>query len=142
MVYNVLRLVGVIRGGIFGHNLQMSSSEEQDMQVSDKDLAVFAEECASNQCAQPISCDKVICRLCSHCVTSDERTFLRMAYLEHLNRHISKRIYPEPILSNKISHSFTDETIRDQLSDKLSVNNAKMHQWFIGKCAQSSTWCE
>ena len=142
VVYNALRLVGVVRGGLFGHNLQSRSSEEQDMQVSDKDLAVFAEECASTQCAQPSSCDKVICRLCSHCVTSDERTFLRMAYLEHVNRHITKRVYPESILRNKISHSFTEETIRDQLSDKLSVNNAKMHQWFIGKCAQSNAWCQ
>ena len=64
-----------------------------------------------------------------------------MAYLEHVNRHITKRVYPES-MRNKISHSFTEETLRDQLSDKLSVNNAKMHQWFIGKCAQSGTWCE
>ena len=142
VVYNVLRLTGVVRGGIFGHNLQSRSSEEEDMQVSDKDLAVYADECSSAQCSQPNSCDKVLCRLCSQCITSEEKVFLRMAYLEHVNRHSSKRIYPEPVMKNKVSHSFTEETMRNQLSDKLSKNNAKMHQWFIGKCVQSNTWCE
>ena len=142
VVYNVLRLAGVVRGGIFGHNLQSRSNEETDMQVSDKDLAVYADECSSAQCSQPNSCDKVLCRLCTHCVTSEDKVFLRMAYLEHANRHTCTRIYPEPVMRNKMSHSFTEETLRNQLSDKLSKNNAKMHQWFIGKCAQSASWCD
>ena len=142
VVYNVLRLAGVVRGGIFGHNLQSRSNEEEDMQVSDKDLAVYADECSSAQCSHPNSCDKVLCRLCSQCITSEDKQFLRMAYLEHVNRHSSKRIYPEPVMKNKVSLSFTEETMRNQLSDKLSKNNAKMHQWFIGKCVQSNTWCE
>ena len=112
------------------------------MQVSDKDLAVYADECSSAQCSQPNSCDKVLCRLCTHCVTSEDKVFLRMAYLEHANRHTCTRIYPEPVMRNKMSHSFTEETLRNQLSDKLSKNNAKMHQWFIGKCAQSASWCD
>ena len=141
VVYNVLRLAGVVRGGIYGHNLQTRTLEEQEMQVSDKDLAVYADECSSAQCSQPNSCDKVLCRLCTQCVTSEERVFLRMAYLEHVNKHICKRIYPEPVMKNKVAHSFTEETLRNQLPDKLSTNNAKMHQWFIGKCMQSSTWC-
>ena len=97
VVYNVLRLVGVARGGMYGHNLQSRSNEEQEMQVSDKDLAVYADECSSAQCSQPNSCDKVLCRLCSQCITSEEKVFLRMAYLEHVNRHACKRIYPESV---------------------------------------------
>lgn len=142
VIYNMLRLVGVARGGLFGPNLLIRSHEEQDMLVSDKDMAVFAEECASPQCSKPNSCDNIACHLCNHCVTSDERIFLRAAYLEHLNRHTCKRIYPKPISRNEIPNSFTDKKIKNQLSDRLSINNAKMYQWFFGKCAQSSTWCE
>ena len=142
VVYNVLRLVGVARGGLFSPTLQTRSSEENEMQVSDKDLSVFAEECSSVQCSQPNSCDKIICRLCNHCVTSDERQFLRSAYLEHTNRHVCKRIFPDPIKLDQISLPFTENILKEQLSDKLSNNNAKMKQWFIGKCAQSRAWCE
>ena len=143
LIYSTLRLVGVIGGGIYGPNVESRSKEEHDMQVSDKDLAVYANECSSPQCSEAKSCETVLCRLCSHCLSLDDKQFLRMAYLEHLNKHTCKRIYPEPITYNNASYSCTEDTIANKTSDKrITLNNAKMCQWFIGKCEQSTNWCE
>ena len=51
------------------------------MQVSDKDLFVFADECVSQRCSKSDACDDAKCRLCKHCLADDELDFLRTAYL-------------------------------------------------------------
>ena len=38
VVYSLLRLSGVVRGGIFASNLQPGSEEEVEMQVNDKSV--------------------------------------------------------------------------------------------------------
>ena len=51
-----------------------------------------------------------------------------------LSRHSTIRVYPKPI-----SHQEAIE-LKDHKWD-LSDNNAKMHQWFVGKCLMDETWC-
>ena len=104
------------------------------MQVSDKDIAVFPDICASEKCSEPNSCDFHECTLCKTCLSSDDILFLKEAYLEHVNRHSTKRIYPKAITYDKATE------LKDHKWD-LSNNNAKMHQWFIGKCLMDELWC-
>ena len=104
------------------------------MQVSEKDISVFPELCASQQCSEPNSCDVQECALCKHCLSDDELIFLKEAYLEHVNRHSTKRVYPKPLSK--------DEAIElKKHNSELSDNNAKMHQWFVGKCLMDELWC-
>ena len=70
-----------------------------------------------------------------HCLSSDHDEFLKMAFLEHVNRHVTKRLYPRSIGTKK-------EAINPKKEEpELSDNNAIMHQWFRGKCIMDESWC-
>ena len=116
-------------------SLLPTTKEEFEMQVSDKDISVFVDDCASEKCSQPEACDQIKCKLCQHCLSSDHDEFLKMAYLEHVNRHVTKRLYPRSIGTKK-------EAINPKKEEpELSDNNAIMHQWFRGKCIMDESWC-
>ena len=108
------------------------------MQVSDKDISVFVDSCASEKCSVPEACDQVKCKLCQHCLSTEHDEFLKMAYLEHLNRHITKRLYPRPFGTKKEA---IKEANNPNEEPELSDNNAIMHQWFRGKCIMDESWC-
>ncbi|CAB4068124.1 TTLL15 [Lepeophtheirus salmonis] len=74
VVYSLLRLVGVIRGGIHASSLQSTSSEELE----------------NAACSTGDACEDVACRLCKRCLDDDELEFIRAAYLEHHNCHNCK----------------------------------------------------
>jgi tubulin monoglycylase TTLL15 len=135
-IYNLLRLVRVSRPGLASSSLIPSSKEEAEMQVSDKDISVFSDDCVSQKCSQPESCDLVQCRLCKNCLSSDEVEFLKLAYLEQANRHATIRIYPKVVSTQSNALSLRNEAWKE-----LTDNNAKMHQWFVGKCIMDQQWC-
>ena len=130
----ILNLVGIGRPGLHSTSLLPTTKEEFEMQVSDKDISVFVDECASEKCSQAESCDQVQCKLCHQCLSSDHDEFLKLAYLEHMNRHITKRLYPRPV-GSKV------KAISEKEGSELSDNNSIMHQWFRGKCIMDVTWC-
>ena len=40
-----------------------------------------------------------------HCLSSDHDEFLKMAFLEHVNRHVTKRLYPRlELVSKELNH--------------------------------------
>ena len=124
------------RPGLASNTLLSTSKEEAEMQVSDKDIAVFSEICASPKCSELKSCDSKECALCKNCLSSDEVIFLKEAFLEHVNKHSSIRVYP------KIT-SYKEAVLELEELDNwdLSNNNKKMHQWFLGKCLMDEQWC-
>ncbi|XP_040571969.1 probable tubulin polyglutamylase ttll-15 [Lepeophtheirus salmonis] len=137
VVYSLLRLVGVIRGGIHASSLQSTSSEELEMQVANKDLYVFSDECSSQACSTGDACEDVACRLCKRCLDDDELEFIRAAYLEHHNCHNCKRIFPSPF-------SYEDAKKWKEVQEwgeGQEQNNHKMHQWLYGKCLIDRSWC-
>ena len=86
----ILHLVGIGRPGLHSTSLLPTSKEEFEMQVSDKDISVFVDECASEKCSQAEACDKVQCKLCQHCLSSDHdeffyRTLLFISSHPHTN---------------------------------------------------------
>ena len=136
VIYNFLRLVGIGRPGLHATSLLPSSKEEFEMQVSDKDISVFPENCVSEKCSEPKACEYLECRLCQHCVTSDTEEFLKLAFLEHVNRHATKRIFPK-----FWTNSAEAEAEVESKNEELSTNNAMMQQWFRGKCVIDEFWC-
>lgn len=101
------------------------------MMSADKNIAVFAEECASEKCAA--SCELDECALCRPCLSSQDIADLHKAYREHVNRGDTKRIFPPPITAETIDATTNIE--------ELSVKNRLITKWFAGKCAMDSTWC-
>ena len=136
VVYSLLRLVNVARPGLSSNTLLSTSKEEAEMQVSDKDIAVFSEICASQKCSEKKSCDFQECALCKKCLSTDEVIFLKEAFLEHVNKHSSMRVYPKIT-----SYKEAVELKKNNDWDDLSNNNHKMHQWFLGKCLMDEQWC-
>ena len=139
VVYNLLRLVNVARGGIISDSLKVKLVEEVNMQVSDKDIAVSPIMCSSTQCSNKYACKKVQCQLCKQCISSRELTFLRSAYLEHFNRQSCKRLLPEPLNTRNNAKIVK---INSTYYTNLSHEDVKMHQWFLEKCLQNEKWCE
>ena len=63
------------------NSLQSSPKEVEEMQVADKDLFVFADDCVSQRCSKSDACDDSKCRLCKHCLADEDIDVLRSAYL-------------------------------------------------------------
>lgn len=99
------------------------------MMSSDKNIAVFAEHCASDKCAE--SCELIECELCRTCLSSQDITDLHSAYREHVNRGDTKRIYPIP----------GEKVVEDIDIANLTKKNRMMVRWFAGKCAMETSWC-
>ena len=137
VVYNLLRLVGVARPGVTT-SLTPGTKEEMDMQVSDKDLVINSDQCASEACSKPDSCSSEQCWLCKTCLSSEDLVYLRMAFLEHCNRHQTRRLYPKQISRTEALRQLNSRVIPE--ADR-TTNNQKMHQWFIGKCTKDERWC-
>ena len=123
------------RPGLASSTLLSTSKEETEMQVSDKDIRVFSEICASQKCSELKSCDFEECALCKNCLSTDEVIFLKEAFLEHVNKHSSMRVYP------KITSYKEAVELKEHNNWNLSNNNQKMHQWFLGKCLMDEQWC-
>ena len=137
VVYSLLRLTGVLRGGIAGEDLVPSSREETEMQVADKDLHTFADLCVSEACSSASACEERSCHLCKHCLTQTEIGYLRPAFLEHANRHSARRIFPEPVTREEA------RKWREYPHPKNETDaNVKMRQWFAGKCLIDRNWCD
>lgn len=98
------------------------------MMSSDKNIAVFAEHCASGRCSESCEYDK--CKLCRPCLSSQDIADLHTAYREHINRGDTKRLFP-------VTMSGSEKPNLENLSEK----NRWMTNWFTGKCSMDSTWC-
>lgn len=83
----------------FVHILYFSSKQEQEMIVSDKNIAVYPDECNSMLCKE--SCISPICQLCKPCLSYDTKEYLVEAYREHLDRGDCKRIFPPTMVRKK-----------------------------------------
>ena len=68
------------------------SSDEEAMQVTEKNLMVFPAVCARKLCRS--SCMSPDCQLCRPCLTPETMDVLKAAYMEHINRQDCKRIFP------------------------------------------------
>lgn len=101
------------------------------MLSSDKNIVVYAEECASDECST--SCESLKCQLCRPCLSNEDINNIHAAYREHINRGDTKRIFPKSIDRSK--------PIDDKELDDLSEENKKMTKWFIGKCLMDRSWC-
>ncbi|GFG31355.1 hypothetical protein Cfor_12923 [Coptotermes formosanus] len=130
VLFNMLSLVGVGQR-TRGDSLRPRSSDEEAMQVTEKNLMVFPAVCARRLCRS--SCMSPDCQLCRPCLTPETMYVLKAAYMEHVNRHDCKRIFPPHM---------TEEDAKKGISlDEYSPENQLMYRWFQGKCLMDRTWC-
>ncbi|XP_023027613.2 tubulin tyrosine ligase-like 15 isoform X1 [Leptinotarsa decemlineata] len=130
VLYNVFGLVGVGEM-IFRNSLAQRSKSDEEMIVSDKNLATFPKECSSILCQT--SCVSTDCHLCRPCLSPETRKYLVQAFKEHLNKGDCKRIFPPPMTREEIMNGISLED--------LSSENQLQHKWFQGKCMLDLSWC-
>ncbi|KAF8778081.1 putative tubulin polyglutamylase ttll-15 like protein [Argiope bruennichi] len=123
IVFNSLSIVGLIR------KFPDSFTYRGEAEVSEKDIQVFAEQCASETCRS--SCKNLKCQACNQCMNKEMRNIAKQAYLEFMNRGKYRRIFPTPTVQQKTSYNNVE----------LSPMNAFMDLWFKGKCHQDPSWC-
>nr|CAD7569829.1 unnamed protein product [Timema californicum] len=128
-LFNLFALVGVGRR-ILTESLQSRSREDMLMQVAEKNLVVFPEECSKRRCELCLADE---CQLCLPCLTMETLDQLRRAYLEHVNKLDCKRVVPPPMTPERSNISVNLEG--------LSPRNKLMYLWFRGKCQLDSSWC-
>nr|CAD7456827.1 unnamed protein product [Timema tahoe] len=93
-LFNLFALVGVGRR-VMAESLQSRSREDMLMQVAEKNLVVFPEECSKRRCELCLADE---CQLCLPCLTLETLDQLRRAYLEHVNKLDCKRVVPPPMV--------------------------------------------
>lgn len=144
VIHSMLRLVGVIQGSVRWDLLHPQGAEERDMQVALKDILVNPELCASSTCAGVSSCDKEQCDLCLPCLTDEDKANLKAAWLEQMNRHSTRRIYPLPPSRRNMNSTASAAVSSASMSaayHRKSRSNRRMERWFHGKCAIDVNWC-
>ncbi|PRD22223.1 UNVERIFIED_CONTAM: hypothetical protein NCL1_49658 [Trichonephila clavipes] len=124
IVYNSLSIVGMVR------KFHDSFTYRGEAEVSERDIQVFAEQCASEACQ--LSCKKLKCRICNHCMNREMREITKQAYLEFMNRGKYRRVFPSPNMPP------THFSVKEE---KFSLMNEFMDLWFKGKCLQDQAWC-
>ncbi len=62
---------------------------------------------------------------------------LRLAFLEHANRHQARRILPEPA-----DRAAAARWREKRYPSNETEANIKMDQWFLGKCLAERNWCD
>ncbi|KAK6639459.1 hypothetical protein RUM43_007732 [Polyplax serrata] len=127
VLFGLFSLVGV---GKRTDYLKPSTREEEQMEVPEKGLMVFGDECSSNGCN---NCGGPQCALCKHCLTPQNLRTLKHSYLEHINKADYKRIFP-PKMNPKTR-------VEDIDLESYTPENRFMVLWFLGKCHQDRSWC-
>ncbi|XP_071503433.1 probable tubulin polyglutamylase ttll-15 [Diadema antillarum] len=131
VVYNVLSINDVARDLPF--SLRNSQGKVQEMRVSNREIVVKYELCASEECQ---TCEDEACRVCHRCLAPSQKAMLRAAWLEHHNRKSMRRVYPEPLAQDEALNYNT------RSDDGLNKNDQIMREWFAAKCAQDVTFCQ
>lgn len=75
------------------------------MQVNSKQTGVYPEICGT-RCE---TCMAPECQICQRCLTADMKHTLESAYLEHINRHECRRVFPPPMVSVLKQYSVKQE---------------------------------
>ncbi|KAJ8924058.1 hypothetical protein NQ315_006835 [Exocentrus adspersus] len=130
VLYNILGLVGVGER-IYKNSLEVRSQSEEEMMVSDKNIATFPDTCNSDLCKT--SCISPDCQLCKPCLSPETRKDLVGAYKEHLHKGDCKRIFPPAMVR--------EEAFQNVIPDNLSPENQLHYRWFQGKCQLDQSWC-
>lgn len=132
VIYNTLSVSGIARN--VPASLKSRPAYVKDFQVSERDIAVAMEECANEESCD--SCTEETCKLCQKCLSADEKEMLKDAYMEHLNRRSTRRVYPEPMTQEDAQNYDTGEDASLEANDRL------MRAWFRAKCLQDISWCQ
>lgn len=125
VLYNLFKLVGLAERKDSGNNAQ----------VSFKQIAVWPDECLSNECLY--KCDEdPKCASCQHCLSQEGIEIRMSAYLDELNKGGMLRIFPP---SERYNESGTSLWTFD--TGNLSKENKELVEWYRGKCLKDKLFC-
>jgi tubulin monoglycylase TTLL15 len=90
VIYNYLNLVGV-GSYLDKEHIGKFRDDEEEFLVHDSFISVNQADCME-RCKD--SCGLEVCQLCLHCMSTNQKYDLKIAYLEHVNIGEMKRILP------------------------------------------------
>ncbi|XP_075223063.1 tubulin tyrosine ligase-like 15 [Lycorma delicatula] len=119
--------------GLASFAAKMSHEERDDIEVSDRSIMVYQQECFINHLCK--DCLPPECQLCQHCLMKSGTSIktLKQAYNEHVRKRDCKRIFPPSL--NFESVNATD------VPDDLTPENQFLFRWFKAKCLMDQSWC-
>ncbi|XP_064621369.1 probable tubulin polyglutamylase ttll-15 isoform X2 [Lineus longissimus] len=135
VLLNLFSVVGLAKS--ISTHFDNSDSNEMDMSVSERDIQVLEDMCASKQCYP--KCTSQECAFCHKCLTSPHRYTIKKAFLEHVNKQSMKRLFP-PAMTQEEAKRWSPLKNKGYL--KYNAANKMMYQWFRGKCLQNIAWCQ
>jgi tubulin monoglycylase TTLL15 len=127
VIYHLMKLTSVA-SDLDRESFNRRDRETEIMVSNNKNIAVKANICASEQCKT--SCGHEKCRMCQPCLSQTDSINLHKSYREHINRGDTKRIFPVP-KKDKQYENF----------EELSRNNQFMTEWFDEKCKVDESFC-
>ena len=127
VIYHMMKLLS-IASDLHRESFSRRSRETEIMVSNDKNIAVNAQVCSSQECMQ--SCDAEKCRICRPCLSQNDAIDLHKSYREHINRGDTKRIFPVPKKDKNLENF-----------DELSRNNQFITSWFDEKCKIDESYC-
>lgn len=125
VIYNLISLTGLNQLETVRYWNDMNNTDFYNYRVSDKDLSVNFDECASDDCN--LSCKKEKCKACYFCLSDQFKIILKRSYMEHLNRYNNKRLLPD---------------LNEDALNSDFENNPLLIEWFRGKCMNNYDWCQ
>ncbi|XP_072041472.1 probable tubulin polyglutamylase ttll-15 [Amphiura filiformis] len=96
------------------------------------DINVLNQICYTSACE---SCDNRMCRLCIHCLRSNEQKMLMVSMAEHLYRGNLRRTYPTSQMPNEALKYNAKNATRTSRLDQINM------KWLQEKCARDLYWC-
>lgn len=125
VIYNLISLTGLNQLETLLYWNDFNNTDFYDYRVSDRDLSVNFDVCASDDCH--LSCKKEKCRSCYFCLSDEFKVILRRSFNEHLNRYSNKRLLPD--LNEDALNSDFDK-------------NPLLVEWYRAKCLNDYDWCQ
>ncbi|XP_072044804.1 probable tubulin polyglutamylase ttll-15 [Amphiura filiformis] len=98
--------------------------------VRDSDVYTYDHICYTSSCS---SCQKKICRLCSHCLSAEQRTILKEVLWEHLRRSSMRLVYP--VVKEETGEPGSTYYEHQTDDNKLTTD------WMRRKCNRDDCWC-
>ena len=124
LIYNTVQMIGGSSYFEF-----MTRFNDSDIMIANrKNLAVDIDTCLKYECLK--SCAHLNCKLCSPCVSEENRYQMREAFRERSYEGNFVRLFP--------TENFYNDK---ELYESLTENNKFSVDWYKAKCMENEKWC-
>lgn len=125
VIFHTLQITGIAT-----LPFKMTSEENEDLIVQDRDIMVDSAQCRKIECLN--SCQSK-CELCVQCMSDDMKQHLKRAFIEHAHQGNYHRILPMPKVE--------DDSLKLHDLTPSGKNDKLLRKWFYKKCIDIPSWC-